>query len=39
MRKFKVQEVKDGLWEIFEYLPNFVWYIGIFILGYIIGAW
>tara|TARA_R100001594_G_scaffold69492_1_gene103817 strand:+ start:77 stop:196 length:120 start_codon:yes stop_codon:yes gene_type:complete len=39
MRKFKVQEVKEGLWEMLECLPDFIWYIGMFALGFVVGAW
>jgi hypothetical protein len=39
MRKFKVQEVKDDLWEMLNYLPNAIWWVGMFIIGYVVGSW
>ena len=35
----KLTEIKDTILDILESLPKVIWYIGGFILGFIIGAW
>ena len=34
-----LNDLKDLFWDIIESLPNIVWYIGIGILGFVLGSW
>ena len=31
--------LKDKLYDAIEDMPKFVWYIGWFIVGYVVGSW
>ena len=35
----KLTEVKDDLLDLLESLPHIIWYVGCFIVGFIVGAW
>tara|TARA_B100000287_G_C20434594_1_gene702991 strand:+ start:674 stop:784 length:111 start_codon:yes stop_codon:yes gene_type:complete len=35
----KLTDLKDLVWDIVESLPSTIYYIGFFLLGFIIGSW
>ena len=35
----KLTEMKDKVLDLMESIPNIVWYVGMFVLGLIVGGW
>ena len=34
----KLNDLKDLFWDILESLPTMVWYVGLFILSFVLGS-
>ena len=34
----KLNDLKDLFWDNLESLPSMVWYVGLFILGFVLGS-